>query len=96
MARFFFGVISLIFLISGIAYAESDTSKDNCADIGRFQLFQGAYKTYDLKSQQGITSTGIFIIDTKTGSVKRYLNKIDENGKYIEIWVPTEVQPEKN
>jgi len=87
--RFFFWVISLIFILNSVVYAEGSS------DIGRYQLFQGTYKTYDLKSQQSVTSSGIFLIDTQTGTVKRYLNKIDEDGKYIETWVPTEVQQEK-
>lgn len=87
--RLFFWVISFIFMLNSIVYAQSSS------DVGRYQLFQGTYRTYDLKSQQATTSTGIFLIDTKTGVVKRYLNKIDEDGKYIETWVPTEIQQEK-
>lgn len=87
--RLFFCAISLIFILKSVLYAQS------ISDIGRYQLFQGTYRTYDLKNQEATTSTGIFLIDTKTGTVKRYLNKIDEDGKYIETWVPTEVQQEK-
>jgi len=66
-----------------------------CPDVGRFQLFQGSYKTFDLRSQQGDTSIGVFLLDTRTGLVKRYLNKIDQEGRYIETWIPTEFQTEK-
>jgi len=61
----------------------------------RFQLFQGNYISIDLKRQQTSSHAGIFLIDTKTGTVKRYLNKIDEPGRYIETWLPTDLQPEK-
>jgi hypothetical protein len=61
----------------------------------RCQLFQGNYISIDLKRQQTSSHTGIFLIDTKTGTVKRYLNKIDEQGRYIETWLPTDLQPEK-
>ncbi len=60
------------------------------AEIGRYQLFQGTYTSFDLKRQQTSTQSGIFLLDTRTGQVKRYLNKIDEEGRYIETWVPTE------
>jgi len=58
--------------------------------IGRYQLFQGQYTSYDLKRQQTSTASAVFMIDTVTGVVKRYMNKIDENGRYIETWVTTE------
>jgi len=95
MIKSFIIIICFILLMGSIVCAENPVSKDACSDIGRYQLFQGTYKTFDLKSQEGTTSTGIFLIDTKTGTVKRYLNKIDADGKYIETWVSTEVQQEK-
>lgn len=79
-------IIIITFLCPFVLYGENPPS-----EVGRFQLFQGTYKTYNIKTQQSDTSTGIFLIDTKTGEVKRYLNKIDEEGKYIETWVPTEM-----
>jgi len=89
--KIFFCIISLIFILSGVAYAQGSS------DVGRYQLFQGTYKIFDLRNQQSVTATGIFLIDTKTGTVKRYIHKIDEDGKYVEtwVWVPTEVQQEK-
>ena len=63
--------------------------------VGRFQLFQGNYISIDLKRQQTSSHTGVFLVDTKTGAVKRYLNKIDENGRYIETWLATEIHSEK-
>jgi len=77
--------LSLFLTFAGAAIAQSQS------EIGRYQLFQGTFKTFNIKTQQSDTSTGVFLIDTKTGEVKRYLNKIDEEGKYIETWVPTEM-----
>lgn len=92
-------IVCFILFIGGIVYADNLVSKtENPAsrdDIGRHQLFQGTYKTFDLKNGQTFTSDGIFLLDTKTGVVKRYLNKIDEGGNYIETWIPTEVKAEK-
>ncbi len=83
----------LTILLTGYAvYAETPAPD---SEIGRYQLFQGSYTSIDLKKQQTSMHTSIFLLDTKTGKVKRYLNKIDEAGKYIETWAPTEVAAEK-
>lgn len=95
MKKSFMVIVCFILFIVGIVYAENPVSKDASPDIGRYQLFQGTYKTFDLKNGQTFTSDGIFLLDTKTGMVKRYLNKIDEGGNYIETWIPTEVKAEK-
>lgn len=95
MIKSFMIIICFILLMGSIVCAENPVSKDACSDIGRYQLFQGTYKTFDLKNGQTFTSDGIFLLDTKTGVVKRYLNKIDEGGNYIETWIPTEVKAEK-
>ena len=61
-------------------------------EIGRYQLFQGTYTTLDLKYRQtSSTHNAVFLIDTVTGQVKRYVNRIDEDGRYIETWLPTDV-----
>ncbi|MEW6674994.1 MAG: hypothetical protein AB1348_03090 [Nitrospirota bacterium] len=90
-------IVFLTIVLAGSAvYAQPPVSKEACdSDIGRYQLFQGTYTSIDLKRQQTSTHIGIFLIDTKTGKVKRYLNKIDEEGRYIETWLPTEIQQEK-
>lgn len=95
--KWYFASIFLTVALTGsLASAQSPSAKDGCnQDIGRYQLFQGTYTSIDLKKQQTSSHTGIFLIDSKTGVVKRYLNKIDEEGKYIETWVPTELTPEK-
>jgi len=72
--------------------SKAETSKEFSKivqEIGRYQLFQGQYTTYDLKRQQTSTTNSVFLLDTATGQVKRYVNKIDEDGKYIESWMPT-------
>jgi len=61
-------------------------------EIGRYQLFQGTFTTLDLKySQASSTHNAVFLLDTATGQVKRYSNRIDEDGRYIETWLPTDV-----
>ena len=78
---------------AGAVFAQSSPpSKGKEGEVGRYQLFQGTYTSIDLKRQQTATHAGVFLIDTKTGEVKRYLNKIDEQGTYIETWMPTETQ----
>lgn len=95
-ARFFFFILCSMILLGGSVHGQSASTKGaEDSEIGRYQLFQGNYTSIDLKRQQTSTHTGIFLIDTKTGKVKRYLNKIDEEGKYIETWVPTELPAEK-
>jgi hypothetical protein len=95
--RFHSVILLLAVLFAGSAvYAGPPDSKDkSSSEIGRFQLFQGNYISIDLKRQQTSSHTAIFLLDTKTGTVKRYLNKIDEQGRYIETWLPTDLQPEK-
>jgi hypothetical protein len=91
----FIFLLAIVFAGSAV-YAESSASKDKAySEVGRFQLFQGNYISIDLKRQQTSSHTGIFLLDTKTGMVKRYLNKIDEQGRYIETWLPTDIQSEK-
>lgn len=93
MFRLYFAVIILTLLVSTILVSAEPAITN--FDLGRYQLFQGNYKSIDLKRQQTSTHTGIFLVDTKTGKVKRYLNKIDEQGRYIETWVQTELPVEK-
>jgi hypothetical protein len=81
-----------IFFATSVFAQSGSSSKGKEGEVGRYQLFQGTYTSFDLKRQQTATHPGIFLIDTKTGEAKRYLNKIDEQGNYIEIWMPTETQ----
>lgn len=67
-----------------------------CSDISRFQLFQGEYTSFDLKRKETNVHQAVFLLDSRTGEVKRYINKIDEEGRYIETWLPTDLPiPEK-
>ncbi|MBI5049722.1 MAG: hypothetical protein HZC11_02310 [Nitrospirae bacterium] len=85
-----------IALTGGAVFAESVAQKEASeSEIGRYQLFQGTYTSMDLKRQETSTHVGIFLLDTKTGTVKRYVNKINEQGRYIETWLPTELSSEK-
>jgi len=75
--------------------AESSNQKESAKtaqEIGRYQLFQGTYTTLDLKYRQASSShNAVFLLDTATGHVKRYVNRIDEDGTYIETWLPTDL-----
>ncbi|MBI2354163.1 MAG: hypothetical protein HYV06_03885 [Deltaproteobacteria bacterium] len=96
MKRIIAGMAWSLFLISNLEASETAGAKDSAKvgqDVGRYQLFQGQYTTYDLKKQQTYTHLGVFHLDTATGQVKRYVNKIDEDGKYTESWVPTDFSP---
>lgn len=86
-------VMAFALLVGGNSFAQSTpSSKGKEGEIGRYQLFQGTYTSIDIKRQQTSTHAGIFLLDTKTGQVRRYLNKIDVEGKYIETWAPTETE----
>ena len=78
-------------LLSGTLVSEANTGKSGAvsADIGRYQLFQGNYTSLDLKRKETNTHQAVFLIDTATGEVKRYINRIDEDGRYVEMWLPT-------
>jgi hypothetical protein len=90
-------VLILLLLITSTVHAAEPSSakKDVDMDAGRYHLFQGSYSTFDLRRSETYTSTSVFLIDTKTGRVKRYVNKIDTDGRYIEEWVPTDRVLEK-
>lgn len=93
MKRLLPAVLLLIVTLSSSALHANEAGAVRSQEIGRFQLFQGEYTTYDLKRQQTSTTTAVFMIDTATGSVKRYVNRIDEDGRYTETWVPTDLAP---
>jgi hypothetical protein len=89
----------LSFLTISTLYAtETSSSKEPVRashEIGRYQLFQGTYTTIDLKYRQASSAySAVFLLDTSTGTVKRYVNRIDEDGRYIETWLPTDITPQ--
>ena len=92
-----FIITFLIIVLTGtVVCAETPVQQSTSeSETGRYQLFQGTYTSMDLKRQETSTHIGIFLLDTKTGKVKRYVNKIDEQGRYIETWLPTELSLEK-
>lgn len=95
MKRIIAGLTLTLVVASTLYAAESSGTRSSARgshDVGRYQLFQGEYTTYDLKQQQTYTHHALFHIDTVTGRVMRYVNKIDEDGKYIESWVTTDLQ----
>ncbi len=94
MKRIVAGMACSLLLASSLYASESAGQREAARiaqEIGRYQLFQGQYTTYDLKRQQTSSANAVFLIDTATGQVKRYVNKIDEDGKYIESWVTTDI-----
>lgn len=94
MKRFIAGLAVGLLLASSPIAAETSAARDSARgtrEVGRYQLFQGEYTTYDLKKQQTYTHHAVFHIDTATGRVMRYVNKIDEDGNYNESWVTTEL-----
>lgn len=98
MKRIIAGLAGSLIVASTLHAAESSGARHvarGASDVGRYQLFQGEYTTYDLKKQQTYTHHALFHIDTATGRVMRYVNKIDEDGKYTESWVTTDLPPLK-
>lgn len=94
MKRIIAGLAGGLIVASTLHAADGSVTKNavrGVHEVGRYQLFQGEYTTYDLKKQQTYTHHALFHIDTETGRVMRYVNKIDEDGKYIEAWVPTDM-----
>jgi S-adenosylmethionine hydrolase len=91
--RTIFLVFVITFMaVSTVCAAETASQKEVVRitqEIGRYQLFQGQYTVYDLK-RGGQSTTTLFLIDTATGQVRRYVNKVDEDGRYIETWVSTD------
>ncbi len=95
-ARILF-LFGMLFVVSTTASGEGapGTREHPVSDNGRYQLFQGTYTAFDLKRQETYSQQAVFLIDTRTGQVKRYVNKIDTEGKYIEMWVSTDLPVEK-
>jgi len=87
-----FGVSLALLVVPFAAFANSSKAAGtSSSDSGRYSLFQGSYTTFDLKRKETYVHQAVFLLDTQTGEVKRYINKIDENGRYIETWLPTDL-----
>ena len=84
------GIVSAVAVLGMPFLSEANTGKTG-TEIGRYQLFQGSYTTFDLKRKETYVHQGVFLLDSVTGQVRRYINKIDEDGRYIETWVTTEL-----
>lgn len=88
--------LGVTLLLAGWAQAEGPKARENaCSELGRYQLFQGKYTAFDLRRHETYTQESVFLLDTKTGKVLRYVNKVDQEGKYIETWLPTDLSLEK-
>jgi hypothetical protein len=90
-------IIGFALLLPIFVFAEASGARmeSPSADNGRYQLFQGTYNAFDLKRQEALTQQAVFLIDTRTGQVKRYVNKIDTEGKYIESWITIDIPSDK-
>ena len=90
-------ILFVLLFISSTTYAAETQiiHKNKDFESGNYQLFQGTYSTFDLRRSETYSTSSVFLINTKTGEVKRYVNKIDAEGNYIEQWVPTEHLKEK-
>ena len=90
-------LLGLAMLLPTAVSAEVSPARKEASpgDNGRYQLFQGTYIAFDLKRQEALPQQAVFLIDTRTGQVKRYVNKIDTEGKYIESWYGTDNVAEK-
>ncbi|MBI5409795.1 MAG: hypothetical protein HZA14_10555 [Nitrospirae bacterium] len=95
LTPYLLGVLLIIMSAVSAGYAQTSPKDSSDSGSGRYQLFQGTYTSMDLRRQETSSHVGIFLLDTKTGKVKRYVSKIDEQGKYIETWLPTELTSEK-
>lgn len=86
------GLYLVLLIIPVMAFASPVKAAMNSSqEPGRYSLFQGSYTTFDLKRKETYVHQAVFLLDTQTGEVKRYINKIDENGRYIETWLPTDL-----
>jgi len=87
--------VATIMAISSPYATEASGQKEigkGALEIGRYQLFQGTYTTLDLKYRQASsTFNAVFLLDTATGQVRRYVNRIDEDGRYVETWLTTDI-----
>ncbi len=65
----------------------------NNSDRGRFQLFQGYYKSNTVLNKTDLykeEEKNVFKVDTKTGEVWEYFNLSD--GSSVSKWLPVERQ----
>lgn len=86
-------ICTLLLLLLTLPFSFEGWADASSQDNGRYTLFQGSYTTFDLKRKETYVHQAVFLLDSQTGQVKRYINKIDENGRYIETWLPTDLPP---
>jgi hypothetical protein len=77
-----------ILLVAAKSFAASETTGP--LEPARYQLFQGTFTVLDGKNNRADKDTAVFLLDTSTGKVKRYLTGLAKDGKYFEEWLPTE------
>lgn len=83
LAIFLFLVSLLIYQRNAIGSSETQAP----SFVGKYQLFQGTFTVLDAKNNRADKEIGIFLLDTTTGKVKRYMTGLDKDGKLFEEWV---------
>lgn len=83
----------LVAMFLALTIVSDGLAQTSGQENGRYTLFQGSYTTFDLKRKETYVHQAVFLLDSQTGQVKRYVNKVDENGRYIETWLPTDLPP---
>lgn len=88
------GLVAIGLLIVGLVFfvreSFGDERKSGQTQVGRFQLFQGTFMALDAQNDRADKEIVIFLLDTSTGKVKRYLTGVTKDGTFFEDWIDTE------
>ena len=77
-------------IFPSVSYSQPNSDVPRNLDrVGRFQLFQGTSTALDGKNNRADKEVAIFLIDTATGKVYKYVAGLDSSGNYFEGWQPT-------
>lgn len=83
------GVLVLIVLtVIFVQLALAQPSKS--IEVGRYQLFQGSYVALDGKNNRAESESAVFLLDTATGTVKKYATGLHKDGTLFETWDSTQ------
>ena len=79
-------VLTVIFV--QLALAQGQASKS--IEVGRYQLFQGTYIVLDGKNSRAERESAVFLLDTATGTVRKYGTGLLKDGTLFETWDSTQ------
>ena len=79
-------LIGLTLIFVQLALAQAPKS----IEVGRYQLFQGTYVVVDGKNNRADRESAVFLLDTATGTVKKYATGLRSDGTLLEGWDPTQ------